>query len=120
MKRPTCIHRWAVSRVEKGSKRYTIANDFTSPRCGEPQCPIRRLTTPSLARAPCSPSITLPCKTVRVKNPARLQVHFNHVFEPAIRTACSRSPNARWVRFTMRNSGSWQSVFGGSLFTSGT
>ena len=115
MKRPTCIRRWAVSRVEKGRKRYTIANDFTSPRCGKPQCPMRRLTTPSLARAPCSPSITLPCKTVRVKNPIRLQAHFNNLFEPAIRRACSRSPNARWVGFTMCRSGSWQPVFRRSM-----
>src|SRR6185437_10127418 len=33
-----------------------------------PQCPIRRLLTPSLAQAPSGPGLNLACKTVRVNH----------------------------------------------------
>src|SRR5262249_40009992 len=38
-----------------------------------PQCPIRRLLTPSLAKAPSGPLLNLACKTVRVNYPDVLQ-----------------------------------------------
>src|SRR5579859_7342419 len=66
--------RWAVS--QGGNRKLTLHNRerfYLATLRASPQCPIRRLTTPSLARAPCCPCTNLLCKTVRVNKPARIR-----------------------------------------------
>src|SRR5579864_372906 len=57
-----------------------------------PQCPMRRLLTPSLAQAPSSPSLNLSCKTVRVNCFGPLQT--SHNAPPACRKFWIRAAHA--------------------------